>query len=276
MTASADKTARLWDAASGKPLGEPMTHDAAVYLAQFSPNGQRVVTASADQTARLWDVPAINNKDSDEELLLLADLAEGTTGVTLQISGRTEILHLMTADEIKAMREKVTAGVRRPSSNLTPFQQFLKWSISEPRSRTVSPFSEVTVAEWVENRITDGTLAGLRAALQTDPANARLAAHVGRGLANHALEVGLNLDEARLARAEADLQTRRALRLAPGNDEVKRLRAEVVVMCLGALDGDQNQPEQARQAYEEALKLYRELVQKNPKAYLADAAQTLY
>ena len=55
MTASLDGTARLWDAASGKPIGEPMKHEEEVYSAQFSPDGQRVVTASADNTARLWD-----------------------------------------------------------------------------------------------------------------------------------------------------------------------------------------------------------------------------
>ena len=46
VTASEDKTARLWDAASGKPIGEPMKHEDAVSSAQFSPDGQRVVTAS--------------------------------------------------------------------------------------------------------------------------------------------------------------------------------------------------------------------------------------
>ena len=30
MTASEDKTARLWDAASGKPIGEPMKHEDAL------------------------------------------------------------------------------------------------------------------------------------------------------------------------------------------------------------------------------------------------------
>jgi tetratricopeptide (TPR) repeat protein len=55
VTASSDRTARVWDAASGKPIGEPMEHTDAVYSAQFSPDGQRVVTASYDKTARLWD-----------------------------------------------------------------------------------------------------------------------------------------------------------------------------------------------------------------------------
>ena len=46
VTASADNTARVWDAATGKALSEPMKHDDVVNSAQFSADGQRVVTAS--------------------------------------------------------------------------------------------------------------------------------------------------------------------------------------------------------------------------------------
>jgi WD40 repeat protein len=55
VTASRDQTARLWDAATGQPIGAPMRHDAAVKTAAFSPDGTRIVTASTDGTARLWD-----------------------------------------------------------------------------------------------------------------------------------------------------------------------------------------------------------------------------
>jgi hypothetical protein len=54
-----------------------------------------------------------------------------------------------------------------------------------------------------------------------------LAAYFGRALAAFALEKGIDPDEARRARAEADFQTRRALKLANQNDEVNKLRAEV-------------------------------------------------
>src|ERR1700722_2179738 len=56
VTASFDKTARVWDAATGKAISEPMRHDGGLYSAQFSADGQRVVTASDDKTAQVWDV----------------------------------------------------------------------------------------------------------------------------------------------------------------------------------------------------------------------------
>jgi len=64
--------------------------------------------------------------------------------------------------------------------------------------------------------------------MQVYPANARLTAHLGQRLADQALETRTDPDAARRAKAEADFQTRRAMKLAPENDEVKKLRAEVV------------------------------------------------
>ncbi len=54
VTASGDRTARLWDAATGEPWGRSLLHAEAVHSASFSPDGKRVVTASG-QVARLWD-----------------------------------------------------------------------------------------------------------------------------------------------------------------------------------------------------------------------------
>jgi WD40 repeat protein/tRNA A-37 threonylcarbamoyl transferase component Bud32 len=55
VTASWDKTAGIWDAATGQPLHVLRGHVLGLRWAAFSADGKRVVTASADETARVWD-----------------------------------------------------------------------------------------------------------------------------------------------------------------------------------------------------------------------------
>ena len=56
-TASQDKTVRLWDAATGQPLTEPLRHAAPVERVRFHPDGQRLTASTTDSTARIWEVP---------------------------------------------------------------------------------------------------------------------------------------------------------------------------------------------------------------------------
>jgi WD40 repeat protein len=56
VTASDDRTARIWNARTGRAIGSPLEgHAKQVNSAAFSPDGTRIVTASDDQTARIWD-----------------------------------------------------------------------------------------------------------------------------------------------------------------------------------------------------------------------------
>jgi hypothetical protein len=54
-TASTDKTARLWDPATGGCLRTLTGHAAGLRGVAFSPDGRLLATASTDRTARLWD-----------------------------------------------------------------------------------------------------------------------------------------------------------------------------------------------------------------------------
>ncbi len=178
VTASEDKTARVWEAATGEAIGEPMRHEDAVLAAKFSADGQRVVTASEDKTAQIWN--AATGKAIGEPMRHDSWIYSAQFGA----QGQAEILRIFPADQVRAVREKIAAKFERQSSGLTPVERLLKWSVADPRRRTISPFSKLTVPEWIEHRIAEGTLDDLRTALQVDPANARLAAHFGSRLAS--------------------------------------------------------------------------------------------
>jgi len=55
VSASWDKTVRLWDTSTGKQCGVLKGHTSFVNSAMFSPNGKLVASASWDNTVRLWD-----------------------------------------------------------------------------------------------------------------------------------------------------------------------------------------------------------------------------
>lgn len=54
-TASLDKTARLWNAQTGTPMGEPLVHGNVVNHVAFSPDNLRVATSTPGNIARVWD-----------------------------------------------------------------------------------------------------------------------------------------------------------------------------------------------------------------------------
>ena len=55
VTTSRDRTARVWDAATGKTLAVLKGHEDEIQGVMFSADGKRVLTWSQDGTARLWN-----------------------------------------------------------------------------------------------------------------------------------------------------------------------------------------------------------------------------
>lgn len=55
LTASNDKTARIWDSETGKAIATLAGHATSLSDAEFSPDGRLIVTVSGDATARIWD-----------------------------------------------------------------------------------------------------------------------------------------------------------------------------------------------------------------------------
>jgi WD40 repeat protein len=55
VTAGLDRTARVWEAITGRQTAELRGHTGIVETVRFSPDGKTVLTSSSDRTAAIWD-----------------------------------------------------------------------------------------------------------------------------------------------------------------------------------------------------------------------------
>ncbi len=72
LTASNDKTARVWDPATGTALTPAFRHNGFVNFAAFDTAASQVVTASGDMTASIW--PIAHTSLPEKDLLAYAEL----------------------------------------------------------------------------------------------------------------------------------------------------------------------------------------------------------
>jgi WD40 repeat protein len=143
VTASWDDTARVWHAATGKPVTRPLEHQARVnsvafspdgacrrvsagvgggcvrsegirtlrsVSAAFSPDGTHVVTASVDQTARVWD--AATGKaltyplEHQGPVVSAAFSPDGTRIVTASADNTTQVCDAVTGKSVTTLEHQ--------------------------------------------------------------------------------------------------------------------------------------------------------------------------
>src|SRR5262249_35343791 len=101
VTISRDRTAQLWETATGSPVGERMKHDFPVWAVAFSPDGTTLVTASSGEGSsgelRFWD--AQSGQSFGPPLLT----AQRARSIAFSPDGRT----LLTAGSGKALLWKL-------------------------------------------------------------------------------------------------------------------------------------------------------------------------
>lgn len=177
LTASSD-AAQVWDAWTGRPLTEPLKLAAKLKPAgffvpdyrridsgvscQFSPDGKRVLLAWGD-TARVWDVAP----PPGETPAWLIELATAVCGKVLSARGVLEYTNQarvlrqlrQTLNEASASDDWVTWG---------------RWFLADPATRTISPFSKITVPQYIENRIRENTADSLAEAERLAVGNAKV------------------------------------------------------------------------------------------------------
>jgi tetratricopeptide (TPR) repeat protein len=133
-TASADKTARLWDAETGAPIRE-FPHKTGVTSVVFSPDGTRLATGSADKTARLWNAQT-------------GALLQEFTGLT------SEVTSLAFSPD-----GTLLAGRWRVRNNVTDVTKTIVWEVKTGKDAPDAPATDDWFTDPVRSR--DGRWAAL-------------------------------------------------------------------------------------------------------------------
>ncbi len=194
VTASADHTARVWDAANGEPVTAPLRHADAVYHAAFSPDSARVATASRDGSARVWDAvtgdpltlplkpggevsrsvfnpagdallivsqsPLVQVRDLAPQAVPPAWLATLAEFASTQV--RYDALREPPYDKIRPLREQLLAAHPGPGAS---WERFGRWYFQESADRPITPWSTVSLKQYVEGLIALGDKGSLDYAL---------------------------------------------------------------------------------------------------------------
>ena len=104
VSASWDKTARVWDATTGRELLR-LQHNDKVFRAGFSPDGRRVITGAHDAIARIWDA------STGREILELLGYKDAVNVATYSPDGR----EVLTASaEVARLSYAATGQLRLP------------------------------------------------------------------------------------------------------------------------------------------------------------------
>ena len=98
LTGSMDKTARLWETATGKPIGPPLQHQGVVVAVALSADGKTALTGSYDKTARLWETatgkPIGPPLQHQNKVVAVALSADGKTALTASGDKTARLWHV--------------------------------------------------------------------------------------------------------------------------------------------------------------------------------------
>jgi len=108
VTASADRTARVWAFPSGKLTSTLRGHSGNVFSADFSPNSRRVVTAGGDATARIWQSGSGNQlrvlQGHSKAVLTAAFSPDGSLVATGSDDGTVKIWQASNGKELRSIQ----------------------------------------------------------------------------------------------------------------------------------------------------------------------------
>jgi WD40 repeat protein/uncharacterized caspase-like protein len=149
VTASADKTALVWDAITGNLLLILADHKDIVSYAEFSPDGKKIVTASYDNLVRVWDA------ETGEQLYALKGHKDSVLSARFSSDGRKIVS--ASADGTAKLWD---AATRRLIADLSGHEAKVNSAQFSPDGKKiVTAAANGTVAIW-DTRTGDGKYLG--------------------------------------------------------------------------------------------------------------------
>jgi WD40 repeat protein len=212
VTADHNQTTRVWDAMTGKALGEPIQ---GALWARFTPDGSRIFTVDKDGCANWWRSPRL--KRSQEAIPgWLLEYAWAVGGLRFDSEGRITPFPILERLEI----------LKQPRQGDDPWSRLARWLSLPAASRTLTPDSTLTrrlLAER-ERDIVPPTLTTLESSLNYDPVVPLAHVLLAEELLNQAsADRTSHISQLTLRRAE-ELRIH-GMSLLPGSDAGLWLRA---------------------------------------------------
>src|ERR1051326_8996803 len=125
LTASADKTIKLWDLASAKELktfGGEKGHQNLALCVAFAPDGQTFASGGSDNTVKIWDVPlakALRELALSDAVTATAISTDGKSAAAGGKDGVIKVLNPIDGKELFTLKGHVGAvtGLAYPPNN---------------------------------------------------------------------------------------------------------------------------------------------------------------
>jgi WD40 repeat protein len=178
VTGSEDKTASVWDVATGRPLGDPLLHKAPVMVVAFDPTSDRVATGSKDGMVKVWDAftgrPITETLFHDKAVTCLVFSPDGRSlfsgsgdksvriwdvSASLRVADRPALIQfaraispvgLRTSGRTEVRMVEPLADLRAKSGNPAEAVGTLHdWFFGDVRQRKITPFATADLAVFI-------------------------------------------------------------------------------------------------------------------------------
>ena len=199
---------RIWDLSRNSKLIPNINYSGAIYAAKFMNSGEVIAAVDNNNIFRVWDTStgkplidpvkdiynvAISRKDyyahkAGENLYLsripysidtppslLPNFIESVSGVSISTSG--------IAEEVSKERLNANINKIRTINTSNPAEKWMKWFISTPQNRKISPYSDKSFINLVDSKSKSTYKDDLLEALSLNPTNGIIYSRLARKLA---------------------------------------------------------------------------------------------